>query len=83
MQVTGSVEGRHALGRKAAAKDKNRGRLEYVNVIPTDGMFKETEFSRPPPPGIPAEHGDLQPPFRSKTGGAHSRFSTFRRGAAA
>lgn len=43
------------VGKKSRGKYKNRRRLGGVNVIPTDGMFTETEFSRPCLPDIPAD----------------------------
>ena len=54
-EVVGSAKKRHVLGREAAAKTRNRRWHEDVKVIPTDGMFAETEFSRPSLPDIPAK----------------------------
>lgn len=50
----GGVSGeKTCVGKRSRGKVKNRRWLEDVKVIPTDGMFTESDFSRPCLPDIP------------------------------
>ena len=72
--MVGSVEKRHVSRREAAAKTRIVDGSEGVNVIPTDGMFTETDFSRPSPSDIPANE-QRAPPIHPQNG--QTRFPSF------